>query len=214
MDDLVRCGKVLYLGISDTPAWQVARMQAIADLRGWSPLIALQIEYNLLERTVERDLIPMAREMGLGVIPWSPLKSGILTGKYTRADLDSVGNSAVPDGTRKNVLKPGVSLEKCIEITNVVKAIATETNFSPSQISLAWTLLNPSVIAPTVGVRTVDQLQENLCALEVTLTKAQLDRLEKVSAVDLGFPYTLFLRTDVRKAMFNDMKIVRRDGSR
>jgi aryl-alcohol dehydrogenase-like predicted oxidoreductase len=82
MDDLVRAGKVLYVGISDTPAWQVSRMQAIADLRGWAPLVALQIEYSLIERTVERDLIPMAREMGLGVIAWSPLASGVLTGKY------------------------------------------------------------------------------------------------------------------------------------
>ena len=83
MDDLVRAGKVLYLGMSDTAAWQTSRMQAIAELRGWSPLVALQIEYSLVERTVERELIPMAREMGLGVIPWSPLGSGVLTGKYT-----------------------------------------------------------------------------------------------------------------------------------
>ncbi|WP_343715635.1 aldo/keto reductase, partial [Inquilinus sp.] len=88
MDDVVRAGKVLYVAISDAPAWQVARMQTIADLRGWSPLIALQIEYSLIERTVERDLIPMARELGLGVIPWSPLASGVLTGKYGRADLE------------------------------------------------------------------------------------------------------------------------------
>lgn len=87
MDDLVRQGKVLYVAISNTPAWQVSRMQAIADLRGWSPLVALQIEYNLIERTGERDLIPMARELGLGVIPWSPLAGGVLSGKYSRDDL-------------------------------------------------------------------------------------------------------------------------------
>ena len=87
MDDLVRQGKVLYVAISNAPAWQVSRMQTIADLRGWSPLVALQIEYSLIERTGERDLIPMAREMGLGVIPYSPLGGGVLTGKYSRADL-------------------------------------------------------------------------------------------------------------------------------
>ncbi|HKE20177.1 MAG TPA: aldo/keto reductase, partial [Kofleriaceae bacterium] len=102
MDDLVRAGKVLYVGISDAPAWQVSRMQAIADLRGWSPLVALQIPYSLIERTVERELIPMAGELGLGVIPWSPLASGVLSGKYTAADLD-VTVSADPVGTRKNV---------------------------------------------------------------------------------------------------------------
>src|SRR5918996_4783286 len=103
MDDLVRAGKVLYVGISDTPAWQVSRMQAIADLRGWSPLVALQIEYSLIERTVERDLIPMAWEMGLGVVPWSPLASGVLTGKYSRSDLDHGDGVATAEGTRKNV---------------------------------------------------------------------------------------------------------------
>jgi hypothetical protein len=101
MDDLVAAGKTLYAGISDTPAWQVSRMQAIAALRGWAPLIALQVEYSLIERTPERDLIPMAREMGLGVIPWSPLASGVLTGKYGPAELDPAGGAADPEGTRK-----------------------------------------------------------------------------------------------------------------
>src|ERR1700704_6059794 len=102
MDDLVRAGKVLYVGISDTPAWQVSRMQAIADLRGWSPLVALEIEYSLIERTGERDLIPMANEMGLGVIPWSPLGRGVLTGKYTSRDLDHGVDSTGVEGTRKS----------------------------------------------------------------------------------------------------------------
>src|SRR3979411_1912930 len=110
MDDLVRAGKVLYVGICTTPAWQISRMQAIADLRGWSPLIALQIEYSLIERTVERDLIPMATEMGLGVIPWSPLGSGVLTGKYTSSDLNHGGGSAGAQGTRKNVAAASGSL--------------------------------------------------------------------------------------------------------
>jgi len=87
-DDLVRSGKVLYAGISDTPAWQIARMQTLAELRGWAPLVALQIEYSLIERTVERELLPMAQELGLGVLAWSPLGSGVLSGKYTRADLE------------------------------------------------------------------------------------------------------------------------------
>jgi aryl-alcohol dehydrogenase-like predicted oxidoreductase len=103
MDDLVRAGKVLYVGISDTPAWQVARMQTMADLRGWSPLVALQIEYSLIERTGDRDLIPMAAELGMGVIPWSPLAGGVLTGKYTLADLHPEGDSAEATGTRKSL---------------------------------------------------------------------------------------------------------------
>jgi aryl-alcohol dehydrogenase-like predicted oxidoreductase len=101
MDDLVRQGKVLYLGISNTPAWQVSRMQAMADLRGWAPLISLQSEYSLVERTPERDLIPMAQEMGLGVIPWSPLANGVLTGKYSRADLAAGDGQSSVQGSRK-----------------------------------------------------------------------------------------------------------------
>lgn len=127
LDDLVRAGKVLYVGISDTPAWQISRMQAIADLRGWAPLIALQAEYSLIERTTERDLIPMASEMGLGVIPWSPLASGVLTGKYTRADLDLGEGTADPEGTRKNVAAAAGSLnERGLAIADVVRDVAAE----------------------------------------------------------------------------------------
>jgi aryl-alcohol dehydrogenase-like predicted oxidoreductase len=129
----------LYLGISDTPAWQVSRMQAVADLRGWSPLVALQIEYSLIQRTVERDLIPMAREMGLGVIPWSPLASGVLSGKYTRADLDVDGSDALPTGTRKNIAAGNGSLtERGLAIADAVQGVARETGASPSQVAIAW----------------------------------------------------------------------------
>jgi aryl-alcohol dehydrogenase-like predicted oxidoreductase len=137
MDDLVRQGKVLYLGISDAPAWQVSRMQAIADLRGWSPLVALQIEYSLVERTVERDLIPMAREMGLGILPWSPLASGVLTGKYSRADLSGPA-SGDPVGTRRNVATANNSLtERALDIADVVAELAAETGHSRAQVAIA-----------------------------------------------------------------------------
>lgn len=132
LDDLVRAGKVVYVAISDAPAWQVSRMQAIADLRGWSPLVALQIEYSLIERTVERDLIPMAREMGLGVIPWSPLASGVLTGKYTRADLEIGSGAASAAGTRKNIAAGNGSLtERGLAIADVVRSVAAETAGRP-----------------------------------------------------------------------------------
>src|SRR5262249_23689090 len=140
MDDLVRSGKVLYVGISDTPAWQVSRMQAISELRGWAPLIALQIEYSLIERTVERELIPRASEMGLGVIPWRPLASGVLAGKYSRADLESGAGSANPVGTRKNVaIANGALTERGLVIADAVREVAAETGRTPSQVALAWT---------------------------------------------------------------------------
>ena len=208
MDDLVCSGKVLYLGISDTPAWQVSRMQAIAELRGWAPLIALQIEYSLVQRTVERDLIPMAAEMGLGVIPWSPLAGGVLTGKYSRADLEHGTVSADPAGTRKNVvLAHGMLNERSLAIADVVRQVANEIGRPPSQVALAWVLLNPVVTAPIIGARTVKQLEDNLSALEVTLTEDQRARLESVSAIDLGFPHDLLALPMVRQVLFRDIPI-------
>lgn len=211
MDDVVRAGKVLYVAISDAPAWQVARMQTIADLRGWSPLIALQVEYSLIERTVERDLIPMARELGLGVIPWSPLASGVLTGKYGRADLDIGGGTASAAGTRKNVAAAnGALTERTLAIAEEVKAVAAEIGKSPAQVALAWTLLNPAVTAPIIGARTAAQLEDNLGALDVVLSDDQRARLEAASAVDLGFPHEFLARPLTRAVMFGDVRIAPR----
>jgi len=208
MDDIVRSGKVLYVGISDTPAWQIARMQAIADLRGWSPLIALQLQYSLAERTVERELLPMAKEMGLGVVPFFALASGVLTGKYTKADLEHGGGSAAAAGTRKNVAAAnGVLTARNLEIAEVVKSIAAEMGKTPAQVALAWTLLHPAVTSPLLGVRTLRQLEDNLGALSVTWTDAQRARLEAVSRIELGFPHD-FLAMDMTKGvMFGGAKI-------
>jgi aryl-alcohol dehydrogenase-like predicted oxidoreductase len=201
MDDLVRAGKVLYVGISDTPAWQVSRMQAIADLRGWSPLVALQVEYSLIERTVERDLIPMAREMGLGVLPWSPLGSGVLTGKYSRADLDASDGVPDPTGTRKNVAAAAGSLtERSLAIADLVGEVAEETGHSRAQVALAWTLLEPAVTSTILGARTFEQLEDNLGALDIPLTADQRARLNEASSIDLGFPHR-FLRSDMPRGL-------------
>ena len=212
MDDLVRAGKVLYVGISDTPAWQVSRMQAVAELRGWSPLIALQIEYSLIERTVERDLIPMARELGLGVIPWSPLGSGVLTGKYSRADLEIGNGAAEAAGTRRNVAAANASLtERGLAIADVVKDVAREAGKLPSQVAIAWTFLNPAVTAPIIGARTLAQLEENLGALDVNLTEIQRARLETATAVELGFPHDFLTRPMPRAVIFGGMQIATRE---
>jgi len=211
MDDVVRAGKVLYVGISDTPAWQVARMQAIADLRGWSPLIALQIEYSLIERTVERDLIPMARELGLGVIAWSPLGSGVLTGKYSRADLAIGAGEAEAVGTRRNVAAANASLtERGLAIAGVVRDVAAEAGRTPAQIALAWTLRQPGVTAPILGTRTLAQLEENLGALDVRFTDDQRARLDAASAVELGFPHDFLARPMPRAVMFGGAEIAPR----
>ncbi|MGI5128070.1 aldo/keto reductase [Pseudonocardia sp. CA-107938] len=208
LDDLVRAGKVLYLGISNTPAWQVARMQTVADLRGWSPLVALQIEYNLAERTVERDLVPMARELGLGVVPWSPLASGVLTGKYTRDDLALGEGTSGAAGSRKNVAAAnGALTARSLDIADVVRDIAGATGHSPSQVAIAWTLRNPAVTAPIVGARTLAQLEDNLGALDVELDEKDLARLDEASAVDLGFPHAFLQRDMTREVMNGGLRI-------
>ncbi|MEU4341005.1 aldo/keto reductase [Nocardia sp. NPDC023852] len=208
MDDLVRAGKVLYLGISDTPAWQVSRMQAIAELRGWSPLIALQIEYNLIERTGERDLIPMARQMGLGVIPWSPLAGGVLTNKYHRADLTCDSVAAAAGDSRKHLVIANESLtERGLAIATVVAEVAEKVGRTPAQVALAWTMRDPSVIAPIVGARTARQLADNLGALEVEFDEEHLQRLERVSAVELGFPHDFLSRPAAHRTVFGDLQV-------
>ncbi|MGW6242366.1 aldo/keto reductase [Streptomyces sp. NPDC055094] len=207
MDDLVRQGKILYVAICNAPAWQVSRMQTIADLRGWSPLVALQIEYSLIERTGERDLIPMAREMGLGVIPYSPLAGGVLTGKYSRDDLIAT-NVASDDGTRKSFnFALGTVTERNLAIADVVKEVATELGRTPAQVGLAWTLRKPGVTAPIIGARTPAQLMDNLGALEVDLTAAQLARLDEASATGLGFPHDMLASDHVRNVTAGDLAI-------
>ncbi|WAL99456.1 aldo/keto reductase [Streptomyces sp. Je 1-369] len=206
MDDLVRQGKVLYVGICNVPAWQVSRMQAIADLRGWSPLVALQTEYNLIERTAERDLIPMAREMGLGVVPFSPLAGGVLTGKYSRADLTAA--QARADGTRKGFnLANGALTERNLAIADVVREVAAEQGRTPGQVGLAWPLRRPGVTAPIIGARTPAQLKDNLGALDVDLTASQLSRLEEAGAIDLGFPHDFLAGERGRRSNSGDLKI-------
>lgn len=207
MDDLVRQGKVLYVAMSNIPAWQVSRMQAIADLRSWSPLVALQIEYSLAERTGERDLIPMAREMGLGVIPYSPLAGGVLSGKYSRDDLITA-NVDSGDGTRKAFnLALGTLTERSLAIADVVKDVAAEQERTPAQIGLAWTLQNPGVSATLIGARTPGQLEDNLGALEVDFTGSQLSRLDEVSKIDLGFPHDRLASDHIRAVTAGDLKI-------
>lgn len=197
MDDLVRSGKVRYVGVSDIPAWQVSRMQAIAELRGWSPLIALQVPYNLVERTVERDLLPMAETMALGVVAWSPLAGGVLTGKYRRADLDPDTHAGIegPPPTRRGVATAnGFLTERGLDIASVVSDVAVEIGTTPSRVALAWTLLSRAVVAPIVGARNLAQLEDNLGALQVELDADQQARLAEASAIDLGFPHEALRR--------------------
>src|SRR5271170_7584781 len=152
LDDLVQSGKVRYVGFSDTPAWKVAQAQTIAHFRGWAPLIALQIEYSLMQRTVEGELVPMAGELGLGVLPWSPLKSGALSGKYTR------GNGVKMQGRRGSFL--GDFTEKQYDIIDAVAKVAAERHTDSSTVALAWLKAQPGVSSTIIGARTLEQLEK------------------------------------------------------
>ncbi|MFG2722421.1 aldo/keto reductase [Streptomyces sp. NPDC048416] len=207
LDDLVRQGKVLYVAMSNVPAWQISRMQAIADLRGWAPLVALQIEYSLIERTGERDLIPMAREMGLGVVPYSPLGGGLLTGKYSRADLTGA-DPAPGESNRKSFNAAlGMLTERNLGIVDAVKEVALEAGHTPAQVGLAWTLRNPAVTAPVIGARTLTQLEHNLGALDVDLTPAHRARLDEAGAIEPGIPHALLAGDHLRRATRGDLTI-------
>jgi aryl-alcohol dehydrogenase-like predicted oxidoreductase len=179
MNDLVKAGKVRYLGISDAPAWKAAQMQLLAQVHGWAPFVALQIEYSLVERTVEAELIPMARELGLGVVPWSPLGGGRLSGKYTRENTGKVtgGRAAAVRVT-----------ERDYDIVEVLSRIAKELDTTIPRVALAWLSSRPGVTAPIVGGRTVSHFDDNVASLEVKLSDEQVKALDAVSAPTLPFP--------------------------
>jgi aryl-alcohol dehydrogenase-like predicted oxidoreductase len=211
MDDLVRAGKVLYVGISDTPAWQIARMQAIADLRGWSPLVALQIEYNLIERTTERDLIPMADEMGLGVVPWSPLGGGILSGKYSREDFLKKPASTGSQGSRQSSLAAlGRFTERNLEIMAEVKQVASEVEKTPAQVALAWLLSKSTVTSVLLGASKLAQLENNLGSLSTRLSPDQIKRLDEISCVEMGFPHAILANPMIRQTMAGGVEVHRK----
>jgi aryl-alcohol dehydrogenase-like predicted oxidoreductase len=187
LDDIVQAGKVRYIGFSDTPAWKVAQAHVTATLRGWSPLVALQIEYSLLERTVEGELIPMARELGLGVTPWSPLGRGALSGKYKRADK----GKHKPD--RGAMLETALASDKTYDILEAVEAVAKESGATAPRVALAWVHAQPGVSSTIIGARTIAQLDDNLAALDAKVLPQHLAKLSEVSTPQLPFPIP-FLR--------------------
>ena len=187
LDDLVTAGKVRYIGLSDTPAWKAAQAQTIAHFRGWNPVIALQIEYSLMQRTVEGELTPMAQELGLGVLPWSPLKGGALSGKYTRE------NKAKMQGLRG--ARGGDFTEKQFDIIDAVAKVAAEHETSSSAVALAWLKAQPGVTSIILGARTMEQLDGNLKAVDLTLTPEQIAALNQVSKPQLNFPADFLLNS-------------------
>jgi aryl-alcohol dehydrogenase-like predicted oxidoreductase len=188
LDDLVRQGEILHIGLSDTPAWVVSEAQTIAKLRGWTPVSAIQIEYSLVERTSEADMLPMAWQHGITPTAWSPLGGGVLSGKYSQADLQT---DAAGGENRGAMLKAmGQLNDRTLAIAEVVKQIAAEVNRTASQVALNWLLQQPGKPIPIVGARKVSHLEDNLGALDFTLDAAQIDRLNQASSFALPFPHS------------------------
>jgi aryl-alcohol dehydrogenase-like predicted oxidoreductase len=182
LDDLVTAGKVRYIGFSDTPGWKIAQAQTTAVLRGWTPLIALQLEYSLLERTIEGELIPAALEFGLGVTPWGPLRSGVLSGKYTRES----AKTAVPG---RGVRVSRSFTEQSFQVLDVLAAVARDAGTTIARAALAWVTTRPGIASTIIGARTMEQLEDNLGALEVKLTTEQIRALNEASLPKLNFPH-------------------------
>jgi aryl-alcohol dehydrogenase-like predicted oxidoreductase len=182
LDDLVRSGKVLYVCISDAPAWIVSASNVAAELRGWTPFVALQIQYSLISRTAERDLLPMAEHFGLSVLPWAPLGAGVLTGKHTR-----------PGGG--DTLRKRTPTEQELAVARTVDAIADEIGVTSTQVALAWVRAQGYGFIPIVGARKVEQITDSLGSVDVRLEASHLEKLDAVSKIELGFPHD-FLRTD------------------
>jgi aryl-alcohol dehydrogenase-like predicted oxidoreductase len=184
LDDLVRAGKVRYLGVSDTPAWKIAEANVTARFRGWSAFIGLQIEYSLLERSVEQELMPMARELGLGVTPWSPLKSGALSGKYTRKNAGQIKAD-------RGVFLDSALNEKTYALVDELESIARAHDSTVARVAIAWLQAQPGVTSTIIGARRLDQLEDNVKALDVKLTADELARLDALTKPTFGFPQSM-----------------------
>jgi aryl-alcohol dehydrogenase-like predicted oxidoreductase len=182
LDNLVRSGKVLYIGLSDFPAWRISAAAMLAELRGWTPIAAQQIEYSLVQRTPERELLPMAAAFGLATVAWSPLGGGVLTGKYRR------GETGRQTGMGGRLFHAEDTPQKTA-IVDMLETIAKETGSNAGRIAIAWVGAKGTI--PILGPRTRAQLDDNLAAVDVSLTADHIRRLDEVSAISLGFPHDL-----------------------
>lgn len=183
LDDLVTAGRIRYVGFSDTPAWFTAKAHTLALERGWTPITALQMEYSLLQRTIEGELIPLAQDAGMGMLPWSPLKSGFLSGRYTR-------DQPTPAGARR-VAGLGSPSAAQFTVIEAVAAVAEEIGATSAAVALSWVRNRPGVSSTLIGPRTLEHLEANLAGLDVELTEQQTARLDEVSAPGLNFPFDL-----------------------
>lgn len=191
LDDLARAGKILYAGFSDFPAWRVARAATLAELRGSLPLAGVQIEYSLVERTAERELLPMAGALGLGTVAWSPLGGGLLTGKYRRGE---VGRA-----TQLGMLIHQEDDERKAAVLDALEKVAAETGSNMGRVAIAWVIARGAI--PIIGPKSVLQLDDNLAAASLDLTEQQLALLDAAGAPSLGFPHEMLNQQAIRQSL-------------
>jgi aryl-alcohol dehydrogenase-like predicted oxidoreductase len=193
LDALVRSGKVRYVGLSDVPAWYLARAQTLAELRGLERVIALQLEYSLVERNIEREHIPAALELGVGLCPWSPLGSGLLTGKYTKHGVEARGEGRLTAirGSGNPAFEK-LFTEKNWSIVDTLLDVARELDRKPAEVALAWITRRPAVASTIVGATQLEQLDTNLRALELEIPAELSAKLEAASRPEAVHPYMFF----------------------
>lgn len=184
LDDLIKAGKVRYIGVSDTPAWKIAEANVTARFRGWSQFIGLQIEYSLLERSVEQELVPMALELGLGITPWSPLKSGVLSGKYTRKNAGEVKAD-------RAMFMQHMLHEKTYALVDELEKVAKEHDSTVARVALAWVQSKPGVTSTIIGARRLAQLEDNIAALALKLSPETIAKLDGLTTPTFGFPQNM-----------------------
>jgi aryl-alcohol dehydrogenase-like predicted oxidoreductase len=201
LDDVVRQGKVLYVGISDAPAWWIAQANTLAELRSWTPFTALQIEYNLIQRTVESELVPMAKALNLGVVAWSPLAGGVLSGKY-HGEGKAEGARMTHEGTKDFLPEE----QRAAPIISAVKSVSKQTGRSMAQVALAWLRYQTVPVIPIIGARKVSQLQDNLASLDLELSAEQLKSLDGASQIELGFPQGMYEKEMVRGVRYGGVR--------
>lgn len=195
LDDMVRAGKILYVGISDTPAWIVSQANTLAMLQGWTPFVGLQIEYSLIERTPERELLPMARAFDIAVTPWATLGGGMLTGKYNP-------DSAKESEEKRMSAKSARLSERNFKIAREVMTIAEEIGCSPAQVAINWVRQKKGLFIPIIGARKATQLQDNLRSLDYHLSEEHMRRLDEISAIQLGFPHDFLKQPHIDKIVY------------
>lgn len=191
--DLVRAGKIRYYGLSNVPAWYAAQMATLAAAHNFPAPVALQLQYSLVDRNIEREHASAARAFGLGICPWSPLAGGFLAGKYERQGDDTSANKSGNEEARLSGSNPFGDTkftERNWRILDVLKKIAAETNRPPAQVALAWVSAQGGVAAPIVGASKREQLVDNLASLEIVLTAEQLRTLDEASDPDIEFTYS------------------------